>query len=238
MKEKIIVVTGGAGGLGSATCRLLAREGAHVVIADNRQAAADALKDELNARGDCASSVALDLTDAAQIEARIGEIAATHGRIDALINNAGIDLTAPAEKIPIGAWDRILAVNLRAPFILSRAVLPMMKARGRGEIINIVSTAALRAWPNASAYHASKWGLLGLSHALHTEAREHRVRVTALIAGGMRTPFLTERFPDIDLSRLQDPASVAETILHILNTPEGTVIAEVTVLPLGESSWP
>lgn len=238
MDKKIVMITGGAGGLGSAICRLLTREQAHVVIADVRKDAADALRDELNAHGTCATSVELDLTDAGQMEHTVREIAAAHGRIDVLINNAGIDLTAPMEEIPLEVWDRIQAVNLRAPFVLSRAVLPLMKQQRRGDIVNIVSTAAVRAWPNASAYHASKWGLLGFSHALHTEAREHNVRVTALIAGGMRTPFLTDRFPDIDLSRLQDPASVAETVLHILNTPQGTVMAEVKVLPLGESSWP
>ena len=76
-----------------------------------------------------------------------------------------------------------------------------MRYQGRGHIVNIVSTAAKRAWANASAYHASKWGLLGLSHALHVEARPQNVKVTAVVAGGMRTPFLLDRFPDLDPGR-------------------------------------
>jgi short-subunit dehydrogenase len=101
-----------------------------------------------------------------------------------------------------------------------------------------VSTAALRAWANASAYHASKWGLLGLSHALHVEGRPHGIKVTAVIAGGMRTPFLMDRFPDIDPDLLQDPRNVAETVRHVLTVPRESVIPEVMVLPMRETSWP
>jgi NAD(P)-dependent dehydrogenase (short-subunit alcohol dehydrogenase family) len=107
-----------------------------------------------------------------------------------------------------------------------------------GQNVNVTSTAAKRAWPNASAYHASKWGLLGLSHALHAELRPHGIRVTAVVAGGMRTPFLLDRIPDLDPTRLQDPASVAQAIRHALLLPRESVIAEMTVLPMQETSWP
>ncbi len=89
-----------------------------------------------------------------------------------------------------------------------------------------------------AAYHASKWGLLGLSHALHVEARPHRVKVTAVVAGGMRTPFLLDRFPDLDPGLLQDPKNVAETVRFVLTQPRETVIPEVLVLPMRETSWP
>jgi NAD(P)-dependent dehydrogenase (short-subunit alcohol dehydrogenase family) len=107
-----------------------------------------------------------------------------------------------------------------------------------GQNVYVPSTAAKRAWPNASAYHASKWGLLGLSHALHAELRPHGIRVTAVVAGGMRTPFLLDRFPDLDPTHLQDPASVAQAIRHALLLPRESVIAELTVLPMQETSWP
>jgi short-subunit dehydrogenase len=113
-----------------------------------------------------------------------------------------------------------------------------MRRQGSGDIVNITSTAAKRAWPNASAYHASKWGLLGLSHALHAELRPHGIRVTAVVAGGMRTPFLLDRFPDLDPSALQDPADVAQAILGVLLLPRATVVPELTVLPVRETSWP
>jgi NADP-dependent 3-hydroxy acid dehydrogenase YdfG len=113
-----------------------------------------------------------------------------------------------------------------------------MKEQGSGHIVNIISTAAKRTWANASAYHASKWGLLGFSHALHVEARPHGVKTTAVVAGGMRTPFLLDRFPDIDVDTLQDPRNVADTVRFILTQPAETVIPEVMVIPMTETSWP
>jgi short-subunit dehydrogenase len=113
-----------------------------------------------------------------------------------------------------------------------------MKRIGGGHIVNVASTAAKRAWANASAYHASKWGLLGLSHAMHAELRQHNIKVTAVIAGGMRTPFLLDRFPDIDVTTLQDPMNVAQAIQSVLLLPNETVVAEIMVLPMKETSWP
>jgi NAD(P)-dependent dehydrogenase (short-subunit alcohol dehydrogenase family) len=132
----------------------------------------------------------------------------------------------------------VLGVNLRGPFLMSRVAFPIMRRQGGGHIVNVVSTAAKRAWANAAAYHASKWGLLGLSHAMHVEGRPHRVKVTAVIAGGMRTPFLLDRFPDLDPATLQEPRDVAEAVAFVLTQPAGTVVPEITVTPLLESSWP
>jgi NAD(P)-dependent dehydrogenase (short-subunit alcohol dehydrogenase family) len=209
-----------------------------VLPADVRFERASDVAREVAARGGRAEPVRLDLCDAEQSVNTIDNVHRTYGRLDVLVNCAGIDFTLPVEDITIEQFDQVLTVNLRAAFILSRSVLPRMKQNGRGHIVNIVSTAAKRAWSNATAYHASKWGLLGLSHALHVEARPHGVKVTAVIAGGMRTPFILERFPDTDPGVLQDPRNVAETVRFLLGQPEETVIPEVTVLPLRETSWP
>lgn len=231
-----VLVTGGAGGLGAAISRELAGDGALVVVADLRMAAAEAVAAELPpGRG---HAVELDVSDDSSVARVVEAVVEEHGGIDVLVNNAGIDATAPFEEIPVEEWDRILAVNLRAPMVLCRQMFPLMRSQGGGHIVNIVSTAAKRAWANASAYHATKWGLLGLSHALHVEGREHGITVTALIAGGMRTPFLLDRFPDLDVGLLQDPANVAGAVRFVLLQPEGTVIPELLVLPTHESSWP
>jgi NAD(P)-dependent dehydrogenase (short-subunit alcohol dehydrogenase family) len=185
-----------------------------------------------------AEAVQLDVTDEVGASAAIEQVAKQFGRLDFLINNAGIDRTAPVDEMSVADWDSILAVNLRGPFLMAKLVLPQMRRQGRGHIVNIVSTASKRAWANASPYHASKWGLLGLSHALHVEARPHNIKVTAVVAGGMRTPFLLDRFPDLDPGVLQDPANVAETIRFVLSQPEETVIPEVMVIPMRETSWP
>jgi NAD(P)-dependent dehydrogenase (short-subunit alcohol dehydrogenase family) len=238
LKEKVVLVTGGGRGLGEAVCQILSAAGASVIVADIRLELAEKVAHEIRDSGKEAIAMSLDVTNEEQAEAVIQKVTAQYGQLDALINNAGTDVTLSIEELAINDWDQILAVNLRGPFLMSKFALPIMKQQGSGNIINIVSTAAKRAWANASAYHASKWGLLGFSHALHVEARPHNIKVTALVAGGMQTPFLLDRFPDIDVSTLQDPKNVAETIRFLLSTPAGTVIPEMMVLPMREGSWP
>src|SRR5512133_2996151 len=235
---KITLVTGAARGLGEAIARQLCAAGAHVILADIRTDLTGKVVRELKEQGGMATAIELDVMKEDQIQKAMANIQAEFGRLDVLINSAGIDKTISIEEMTIEDWDCIMAVNLRAPFILAKYALPLMRAQGSGYIINICSTAAKRAWPNASAYHASKWGLLGFSHALLTEARPHNIKVTALLSGGMRTPFLLDRFPDINPEVLQDPHNVAETVAFLLTTPAETVIPELLVLPMRETSWP
>lgn len=236
--NKVALVTGGAGGLGEAICRMLAADGAVVVALDHRADDVRELAADIRRQGGTASGIALDITDDGQVRAALEGIHREFGTIDILINNAGIDVSAPVGELTVPDWDRVMAVNLRAPFVLSQAVFPYLIQQGKGHIVNIVSTAAKRNWANASVYHASKWGLLGFSHALHVEGRTQGIKVTAVIAGGMKTPFLLDRFPWIDPETLQAPANVAETVRFVLSTPEETVIPEVMVIPMKETSWP
>ena len=238
LRGSVALVTGGGGGLGTALCRMLGAEGATVAVADVRGEHAERTVAAVREAGGEAFAVHLDVTDERSAEDAVRRVLGQTGRLDVLVNNAGVDVTLPVDELTVADWDWIVGVNLRGPFLLSRAVFPHMKARGSGQIVNIVSTAAKRAWANASAYHASKWGLLGLSHALHVEGRAVGIRVTAVIAGGMRTPFLFDRFPDLDPGLLQDPENVANTVRFVLSQPEGTVVPEVMVLPMRETSWP
>ncbi len=233
MKGKVVLVTGGARGLGAAICRDLAQAGASVVVVDFNLDGAQAVANEV--RG---LAMKVDITDEQQVRAAVDAVVMRAGRLDVLVNNAAIDHTLALDELTLEQFDAVLRVNLRAPFLLSQQAARVMKKQGAGHIVNIASTAAKRTWPNASAYHASKWGLLGLSHALHAELRPYRIKVSAVVAGGMRTPFLLDRFPDIDPGVLQDPANVAATIRFLLGMPEETVIPEVMVIPMRESSWP
>ncbi len=238
LEGKVVLVTGGASGLGEALCRLLAAAGACVTVADLNGEKAGALARALRAQGMRADSAGLDVGDAGAAERIVAQTIGYWGRLDVLINNAGTDLTLPLTELAPDDWLRVIGTNLNGPFFLSRRAALHMTGAGGGQIINIVSTAAKRAWPNAAAYHASKWGLLGLSHAMHAELRPHGIRVTAVIAGGMRTPFLLDRFPDLDTETLQDPMNVARAVKAALLLPAESVVAEMTVLPLRETSWP
>jgi NAD(P)-dependent dehydrogenase (short-subunit alcohol dehydrogenase family) len=212
---------------------------ASATLARSSPAAAGALAARVAAAvsGD-ALPLGLDVADAGATAAATQRVVAACGALDVLVNNAGVDLTAPFETLGVEDWDRIVGVNLRGAFLMARQAFPLMCRRRRGHIVNIVSTAAKRAGANAAAYHASKWGLLGLSHALHVEGRPLGVKVTAVVAGGMRAPFLLDRFPDLDPGQLQDAGNVAATVVFVLTQPDETVVPEVTVLPMGETSWP
>ena len=238
LSGKVALITGGGRGLGAAIGQALAEAGAIPILADVRIDLAEQTAKDLQTKGLEAIALSLDITNDQQIETAIQKIIDQYGKIDVLINNAGTDVTLSVEELTIADWDRVMNVNLRAPFVLSKFILPLMKQQGGGHIVNIASTAAKRAWANASAYHASKWGLMGLSQALHVEGRPYGVKVTAVIAGGMRTPFLLDRFPDIDPNVLQDPKNVAETVRYLLMQPAETVISEIMVIPMRETSWP
>jgi NAD(P)-dependent dehydrogenase (short-subunit alcohol dehydrogenase family) len=238
LQGKVAFITGAASGLGAALAEELADSGVHIMAADLQDARLAARLARLRARGVTAEGVKLDVSDPAAVRAAIDQCLERMGRLDILINNAGTDVTLPIDELSEEDWLRVIGTNLNGPFLLARRAAQHMRANGGGDIVNVASTAAKRAWPNASAYHASKWGLLGLSHALHAELRPQGIRVTAVIAGGMRTPFLLDRFPDIDPATLQEPANVARAIRHVLELPRETVVPELTVLPMRESSWP
>ena len=236
LEGRVILVTGGGSGLGAAICADLAREGAKMAVVDINPASSGRVMEDIRRQGGTASAFAMDVGDEHAIMDGLERILADFGRLDAIVNNAGVDVTTGIREMETSDWHRVIATNLTGPFLLSKHGLEYLSPGGH--IVNIASTAARRAWPNASAYHASKWGLMGLTHALHAELRSTGIKVSAVIAGGMRTPFLLERFPDIDVDLLQDPQNVARAVKFVLTQPPQTVIPEVMVLPMKETSWP
>jgi NAD(P)-dependent dehydrogenase (short-subunit alcohol dehydrogenase family) len=242
LRGKVIVVTGGSRGLGAAIAQVLGEEGARVVLADIALERAQDRCAVLAEQGIDAMALPLDVGDESQVRNLIAQVRERCGRLDAVVNNAAIDITVPIAELSGEDWERVVRTNLTGPFLIAKHAAAAMGAKslsgGGGHIVNIASTASKRAWPNAAAYHATKWGLLGLSHALHAELRPLGIKVSAIVAGGMRTPFLLDRFPDIDPQVLQDPLNVAKTVKFVLMQPEETVIPEVMVLPMRETSWP
>ncbi|MDQ7744395.1 SDR family oxidoreductase [Hydrogenophaga pseudoflava] len=241
LTQQRILVTGAGSGLGAAIAARLVKAGARVALLDIRADSAERVALATDPGGGATLALGCDVGQAPQVQQSLDAVLDRWGGLDVLVNNAGTDVTASIDEVDSAVWRKVIDTNLVGPFLLTKAALPMLRASdgGRGgHIVNVASTASLRAWPNASAYHASKWGLLGMGKALHAELRPQGVRVTTLIVGGMRTPFLLDRFPDIDTRTLQDPANVAEAVGFVLAMPRGTVIAEIMVLPDAETSWP
>ena len=231
-ERPVALVTGAGRGLGAATAAVFAEAGYAVAALD------------LTAppMGDAITGYACDVSDEGAVATTVAAVAERHGRIDVAVNCAAIDHTLWLEQMTVAQFDEILAVNLRGPFLVAKAVWPTMKAGGGGHIVNIASTAAIRTWSGGSAYHASKFGLVGLSRGLNLEGRQDDIRVTTVIPGGMNTGFF-ERFaaqgiPLPDPATLQDPFNVARTILYAVQMPAGSVLQEIVITPPNEGSWP
>jgi NAD(P)-dependent dehydrogenase (short-subunit alcohol dehydrogenase family) len=241
LEGRVALVTGAGSGLGAATAQALAGAGCAVACLDRDAEAARKTVAAL-AAGRAHSAIACDVTIAEEVEAAVAGALGATGRLDILVNCAGVDHTYSVEELSVAQWDQVIGVNLRGCFLLARAAMPHMRRQGGGQIINVASTAAVRAWANASAYHASKWGLVGFSRGLGVEGRPHNIRVTTILPGGMRTSFF-DRFADQgipmpDERNLQDPAVVADAIVYALRVPHGSVIQELVITPVGEPSWP
>jgi len=238
---KAALITGAASGLGEAAARAFAGAGCAVACVDvNGQAAEHVCRELAAAHG--AVALRCDVGDAEAVFRTVDAVVARFGRLDVVVNCAAIDHTVSVDEMTIEQWDQVIAVNLRGPFLLAKAALPVMRRQRSGHIVNIASTAATRAWANAAAYHASKWGLIGFSRALGVEGRSDGIRVTTIIPGGMRTHFF-DRFveqgiPMPDERNLQDPANVAQVILFAVQLPPESALQEAIVTPLTETSWP
>lgn len=242
LQGKVALVTGAASGLGEATAHALAREGCAVACVDLRRAGLDRVVAALSGLDAECTAFACDVSDAGAVFRTVEQVVARFGRLDVVVNCAAVDHTLSVDDMTVAQWDQVIAVNLRGPFLVAKGALPVMRRQRSGHIVNVASTAATRAWANASAYHASKWGLVGFGRGLGVEGRPDGIRVTTVIPGGMRTHFF-DRFADQDIPlpderNLQDPANVAQVIVCALTLPPETALQEVIVTPLTETSWP
>lgn len=190
---RVAIVTGGARGIGLAIARRAVESGAAVAVWDMDRPAAEAAAAALGH----ASAHVLDLTDEAAIAAAHAATLAAHGRIDVLVNNAGITGgNAPTWQLPAAEWKRVIEVNLIAPFLVSRAVVPGMIAAGYGRIVNIASIAGKEGNPNASHYSASKAGLIGLTKSLGKELAKTGVLANCITPAAAETDIFRQMTPE------------------------------------------
>jgi NAD(P)-dependent dehydrogenase (short-subunit alcohol dehydrogenase family) len=186
-----------------------------------------------------ALSTVTDLADGRGSEAAIGELVASAGGLDAVVTAAGTDRCGALADVPAAEWEQVVSVNLLGTAAVVRAALPALKA-GHGRIVTVASTLGLRALPDASAYCASKFGVVGMTRALATELAGE-VGVTLLVPGGMDTAFFDgrpEQYKPGPDAQLNDPAEVADAILYALTRPQGCEVRELVVCASTEPSWP
>jgi NAD(P)-dependent dehydrogenase (short-subunit alcohol dehydrogenase family) len=200
---------------------------------------------EISTLGKRASALTIDLARAEEVQAGVDRVVAELGTIDILVNAAATDVPGPVADLRVEDWDRVIGVNLRAPFLLAKAVLPLMQKAGAGTIINVSSVAGKRGWADAAAYCASKFGLTGFTQALAAEGRSHGIRACIIYPGGMATSWGTwspeERplpRPEVPATRALPPEDVADLIVWIATAPPDLVLNEAIVTPLEEEGWP
>jgi NADP-dependent 3-hydroxy acid dehydrogenase YdfG len=242
---QVAFVTGASSGLGQATALALARAGASVALLARSASGLAAVADELRGHGARALPLACDLADAEGLTEAVGRATDELGPLRVLVNAAATDAPGAVSELGIEAWDRVLAVNLRAVFLLSRLAVPGMIEAGQGSIINISSVAGKRGWANASAYCASKFALTGFTQALGAEVRPHGVRACIVYPGAMATHWGTwsaeERRAERPTSNAREalpPETVAAFIAWIATAPPEMVLDEAVVTPLDEQGYP
>ncbi|MBI2846780.1 MAG: SDR family NAD(P)-dependent oxidoreductase [Chloroflexi bacterium] len=236
LKGKVAVVTGASRGIGKAIALAYAREGANVVVAARTESEEGSrlpgtihkTAEEIRALGSQALPVKCDVTKEEDIEDMVKKTLETFGTVDILVNNAGVNYIASVVDLPAKRWDLVMSVNLRGPFLCSKAVLPTMIAKGSGCIVNISSLAARRSVPTWSAYSVSKAAIERLTKTLALEVEEYGIAVYALAPGqGVITEGYSFVMADIDKSDWVTPESMAKAAVYLATLDSLTLSGEV-----------
>ena len=226
----VAVVTGGSRGIGYGIATALAKLGAHVVITARNAERLAAAALELSTHGPDCEGMACDITRWSAVEALAAHVRQKYGRVDVLVNNAGIGGSACLlQDLAPEKWDDIFDTNVRAVFYMVRAFVPMMGASGSGHIINISSLAGKNPLPRGAAYSASKWALNGLSYSLAEELRAQNIRVSIVCPGSVDTEFSphTGKSPD----RMLRPEDVAHVVAMLVTQRPQSFVSEVLLRP-------
>jgi 3-oxoacyl-[acyl-carrier protein] reductase len=230
LEGKVALITGAGRGIGKAIAFLLAESGCRVVLAARSTAQLEEVQKEIERNGGAARIVATDLARDSDLENLAAESRRVWGNIDFLINNAGWGKRAPVARLKVEDLDQTLRVNLRAPMLLAKHLVPAMIEKGQGAVINIGSVSGKSGEANGSAYSASKFGLLGFTQSLYEEVREHGIKVAVILPGFVDTPLIPPN-RQLDRSKMIQAEDVAQSVLYVLTSPATCCPVEITIRP-------
>lgn len=239
--DKVALITGGGSGIGAATARIMAREGAHVVVVDLSETAARGVADEIGG-----TAMVVDVSQRAEVERAVSDTVKAHGRIDILVNNAGIGCFGKTPDLDPETWDRVLAIDLNAVFYACRAAIPHMPAPG-GAIVNTASISGMGGDYSFSAYNAAKGAVINYTRSLAVDHAREGIRVNALCPGLIATP-LTSGATDIPgleaywhdtipMGRAGRPEEMAEVIAFLASDAASYVTGSIVVADGGQTAW-
>ena len=235
LRDRVVIVTGGAQGIGEACARRFAREGARVVVADVQDARGQALAAELGA-----SYLHCDVGDKAQVDALVAQVMRAHGRIDVLVNNAGIFKAADFLDVTEADFDAVLRVNLKGAFLVGQAVAREMARAGRGSIVNMSSVNSVLAIPSIASYNVSKGGLNQLTRAMALALADKGVRVNAVGPGTIATELAAQAVLTSEdarnkimmrtpMKRLGEPGEIADVVAYLASDAASYVTGEIVM---------
>jgi 3-oxoacyl-[acyl-carrier protein] reductase len=231
-REQVAVVTGGSRGIGRALAEGLVDRGAAVAICARNAEEVERRAAELRTPGASVLGAKCDVRDEASVAAFAALVRGEMGTPGVLINNAGVGRFAPLLEMSAEAWDEVMATNLRGMFLVTRAFLPAMLARGSGDVVNVASLAGRNGIANGAAYSASKHGVIGFSKSLMLEVRRQGIRVLAVCPGSVDTAFFDGDTPfDPNRGRILLPEDVAKATLDVLELPERALVSELDIRP-------
>jgi short-subunit dehydrogenase len=231
-QKRRALITGASSGIGKATALAFAKAGIDVAIVSRSLPKLTAVAEAVRHTGVEAKAYTVDLANIGEVQEKMQHIAQDFGNIDILVNNAGMAYTANLSETPLSDWQRIIDLNLTSVFECIKGILPSMRTRGTGTIINVASIAAKQAFPNWGAYCVSKAGLLALSQTLAQEERSYGIRVTAICPGSVNTELWDTDtvHADFDRSNMLTPEVVAQSILYTAQLPKQAVVDELTLM--------
>jgi short-subunit dehydrogenase len=233
LSQQRAIITGASSGIGKETALVFAGAGCDIALIGRNRENLETTARAARELGVTAKVYCLDLADLDRVEAEIARIVDEFGPIDILVNNAGMGYTNLIADTPLGDWQRVIDLNLTSVYLCTQAVLPSLRQRGRGTIINVSSLAADTPFPTWGAYSVSKAGLVAFSRVLAVEERANGIRVTIISPGSVNTPIWdTDSVrADLDRSAMLTPDVVARSILHAVSLPSGAVVDTMAILP-------
>ncbi len=237
LAKKVAIVTGASRGIGRAISVALAQEAATVVLAARSIQKLQETADQVTKAGGKADIVVTELTEEESIKNLVKTTTEKFSRLDILVNNAGVTHSAKLEETATEDWQRCIEVNARAPFILCREALPLLKKAETGYIINIASVVGVKGYPLQSAYTSSKHALRGMTISLAEELRGSNIRVHLLCPGGVDTDLVQKVRPDIKKDELMQPEEIAELVVYLVTYKGNAVIDELHIRRAASAPW-
>lgn len=237
LEGKVAIVTGAGRGIGRSIANMLAQHGVNVALAARSADELERVRQEIEQSGRKAVCFPADLGEERDAVALVKNTMEHFGRLDILINNAGMGIFKPLAETATEEWDTIMRVNARGPFILCREAIPYLKQQKRSYIVNISSVVGVKGYENQSAYTASKHALMGMTKSLAREVRNLGIRVHAVCPGGVDTQLVASARPDLDASVLMQPGEIADAVLFLVTREGNAVIDEIYLHRESSPPW-